>query len=104
MALCFTFSISAKGLTLSFPSVVELFVYMICLLTVVAYARYRYDMSVEEAAELARRAIYHATFRDGASGGVASGNPFVPPSSLSRYSVYIYLSPMHIHDLTVHCL
>lgn len=38
------------------------------------YARYRYDMSVEEAAELGRRAIYHATFRDGASGGVASGN------------------------------
>ncbi|GAB2225232.1 hypothetical protein Droror1_Dr00006023 [Drosera rotundifolia] len=33
---------------------------------------YRYDMSVTEAAELARRAIYHATFRDGASGGVAS--------------------------------
>ncbi|OWM76201.1 hypothetical protein CDL15_Pgr009847 [Punica granatum] len=33
---------------------------------------YRYDMSVEEAAELARRAIYHATYRDGASGGVAS--------------------------------
>ena len=30
-------------------------------------------MSVEEAAELARRSIYHATFRDGASGGVASG-------------------------------
>ena len=30
-------------------------------------------MSIEEAAELARRAIYHATFRDGASGGVASG-------------------------------
>lgn len=30
-------------------------------------------MSVEEASELARRAIYHATFRDGASGGVASG-------------------------------
>jgi 20S proteasome alpha/beta subunit len=35
--------------------------------------RYRYDMSIEEAAELARRSIYHATFRDGASGGVASG-------------------------------
>lgn len=30
-------------------------------------------MSVEDAAELARRAIYHATFRDGASGGVVSG-------------------------------
>lgn len=37
------------------------------------YDRYREDLSVEEAAELARRAIYHATFRDGASGGVASG-------------------------------
>ncbi|KAK3040820.1 hypothetical protein RJ639_029164 [Escallonia herrerae] len=34
---------------------------------------YRYDMTIEEAAELARRSIYHATFRDGASGGVASG-------------------------------
>ncbi|KAK4354181.1 hypothetical protein RND71_026375 [Anisodus tanguticus] len=33
---------------------------------------YHFDLSVEEAAELARRAIYHATFRDGASGGVAS--------------------------------
>ncbi|KAG6757248.1 hypothetical protein POTOM_037555 [Populus tomentosa] len=33
---------------------------------------YRFDMSIEEAAELGRRAIYHATFRDGASGGVAS--------------------------------
>ncbi|XP_010912828.2 proteasome subunit beta type-5 [Elaeis guineensis] len=32
---------------------------------------YRYDMPLGEAAELARRAIYHATFRDGASGGVA---------------------------------
>jgi 20S proteasome alpha/beta subunit len=40
-------------------------------------------MSIEEAAELGRRAIYHATFRDGASGGVASGTlptpfPFPP--------------------------
>uniref|UniRef100_A0A2P2KTH2 proteasome endopeptidase complex n=1 Tax=Rhizophora mucronata TaxID=61149 RepID=A0A2P2KTH2_RHIMU len=33
---------------------------------------YQHDLSIEEAAELARRAIYHATFRDGASGGVAS--------------------------------
>ena len=29
-------------------------------------------MPIEEAAELARRSIYHATFRDGASGGVGS--------------------------------
>ncbi|XP_076894630.1 proteasome subunit beta type-5-B-like, partial [Bidens hawaiensis] len=33
---------------------------------------YKYDLTIDEAAELARRAIYHATFRDGASGGVAS--------------------------------
>nr|ACU51028.1 20S proteasome beta5 subunit [Conocephalum conicum] len=33
---------------------------------------FRWDMTVEEAVELARRSIYHATFRDGASGGVAS--------------------------------
>jgi 20S proteasome subunit beta 5 len=31
---------------------------------------YRYDLSVEEAVELGQRAIYHATHRDGASGGV----------------------------------
>lgn len=31
---------------------------------------YRYDMSDEEAFDLGRRAIYHATHRDGASGGV----------------------------------
>ncbi|GJY34346.1 proteasome subunit beta type-5 [Tanacetum coccineum] len=34
---------------------------------------YRNDMTVNEAAELARRSIYHATFRDGASGSFASG-------------------------------
>jgi hypothetical protein len=34
---------------------------------------YRFSMSVEEAAELARRAIYGATFRDAASGGCVSG-------------------------------
>ncbi|CAK8534718.1 unnamed protein product [Lathyrus sativus] len=39
-------------------------------------------MSVEEASELARRAIYHATFRDGASGGVASGEVIYEKYSL----------------------
>lgn len=34
---------------------------------------YHYDTTLEEAAELACRAIYHATFHDGASGGIASG-------------------------------
>lgn len=39
-------------------------------------------MTIEEAAALARGAIYHATFRDAASGGVASGmcfSLFSPP-------------------------
>eukprot|EP01122_Echinamoeba_exundans_P011783 TRINITY_DN4806_c0_g1_i1.p1 TRINITY_DN4806_c0_g1~~TRINITY_DN4806_c0_g1_i1.p1 ORF type:complete len:278 (+),score=72.42 TRINITY_DN4806_c0_g1_i1:23-856(+) len=31
---------------------------------------YRYDLSVEEACELGRRAIYHATHRDAYSGGI----------------------------------
>jgi 20S proteasome subunit beta 5 len=34
---------------------------------------YKYDMSVEEACELGRRSIYHATFRDAMSGGRVSG-------------------------------
>jgi 20S proteasome subunit beta 5 len=33
---------------------------------------YKWDMSVEEACELGRRAIYHATFRDAVSGGTVS--------------------------------
>ena len=31
------------------------------------------DMSVEDACELGKRAIYHATFRDAVSGGTVSG-------------------------------
>lgn len=54
------------------------------------HTRYKYDMSVEEASELARRAIYHATFRDGASGGVASGIlPFSPIDQLSSIHTHI---------------
>jgi len=33
---------------------------------------YRWDLSVEDACELGRRAIYHATFRDAFSGGTVS--------------------------------
>jgi len=33
---------------------------------------FRYDMSPEEAYDLGQRAIYHATFRDAASGGIVS--------------------------------
>lgn len=35
-------------------------------------AGYRWDLPVDEAVELGRRAIYHATFRDCASGGTVS--------------------------------
>ena len=31
---------------------------------------YRYDLTDEQAYDLGRRAIYHATFRDAASGGI----------------------------------
>ena len=31
---------------------------------------YRYDLTLDEAVELGRKAIYHATFRDTASGGM----------------------------------
>lgn len=55
--------------------------------TVCYFISYRFDMSVEEAAELARRAIYHATFRDGASGGVVSGMCFSIAHPLFLYTV-----------------
>jgi len=35
-------------------------------------AGYKWDLSVEEACELGRRAIFHATFRDAVSGGTVS--------------------------------
>lgn len=44
-----------------------------CPYVCASHFSYKFNMSVEEAAELARRAIYHATFRDGASGGCVSG-------------------------------
>jgi 20S proteasome subunit beta 5 len=37
------------------------------------FAFFRYEMSVEEACELGRRAIYHATHRDAYSGGIING-------------------------------
>lgn len=38
---------------------------------------YSWDMSVEDAVELGQRAIFHATSRDAASGGTASGEVWV---------------------------
>lgn len=34
---------------------------------------YKYDMGIEDAIQLGRRAIYHATHRDAYSGGVVNG-------------------------------
>ena len=36
-------------------------------------AGYDYDLSVNDAIDLARRSIYHATFRDAYSGGSVNG-------------------------------
>ncbi len=38
---------------------------------------YRPDLTDEEAYELGRRAIYHATYRDASSGGIIRGNFFI---------------------------
>jgi 20S proteasome subunit beta 5 len=35
---------------------------------------YKHDLTDEEAYELGRRAIYHATYRDASSGGIIRGN------------------------------
>jgi hypothetical protein len=42
-------------------------------------AGYRFDLTVEEACELGRRAIFHAAHRDAYSGGTINGKP--PPRS-----------------------
>ena len=65
-------------------------------------------MSIEEAAELARRSIYHATFRDGASGGVASGMLSLPliisciqnmrHLSHNMWTLHIVREMMHTQD------
>ena len=52
-------------------------------------------MSIEEAAELARRSIYHATFRDGASGGTASGKLSPSPLGLSLFLIFLFLLLEH---------
>ena len=46
---------------------------------------YRWDLSVDEAVELGQRSIYHATFRDAASGGTVSG-ALRSPSGCRRFA------------------
>lgn len=59
-------------------------------LALTAVCCHQRDMTDEEAIELGRRSIYHATFRDAVSGGTVSGAPpsppplFCPPTLLLR--------------------
>lgn len=49
---------------------------------------YKWDLSVEEARELGKRAIYHATFRDSYSGGVVN----------CKYThTYLYICIIHTY-------
>ena len=50
---------------------------------------YRHDLSVDEAHDLAKKSIYHATFRDGASGGRVSGEIFSSSSFHLLFLVFI---------------
>ena len=56
-------------------------------------ANYRYDMSVDEARELGRRAIYHATHRDAYSGGTVNCMCVIY-HMLRHFRNYIYLAPL----------
>jgi 20S proteasome subunit beta 5 len=57
---------------------------------------YKWDLSVEDAVELGRRAIYHATFRDCASGGTVSGAfAFFRRLALFLFCVCHQSSPKH---------
>ena len=73
---------------------------------------YRWDMSKEEACELGRRSIYHATFRDTYSGGTVSGTsgprgrrgrrraPRARDSSLRTCARTPRLSPRAVYHVT----
>ena len=52
---------------------------------------YRYDLTDEEAYDLGRRSIYHATHRDAASGGIVRLNSF----DHSALELLIYQSVPH---------
>ena len=45
---------------------------------------YRWDLSVDEARELGRRSIYHATHRDAYSGGVVNCKSYYNDSHIFR--------------------
>ncbi len=63
---------------------------------------YREDLKDEEAYDLARRAIYHATFRDAASGGIIRGKTIFQKSHLTNIPyfnvVFFLLSVYHMKE------
>lgn len=71
-------------------------------------ANHKYDMSVEEAYDLGNRAIYHATHRDAASGGVVNCKYFVSFSCcIVHYKIWVYLVALWViiyeMFLSLHC-
>jgi 20S proteasome subunit beta 5 len=54
-------------------------------------AYYRYDMTMEEAIDLGKRAIVHATHRDAYSGGVNNGKFLLSPLLCIVFYCYLYL-------------
>jgi 20S proteasome alpha/beta subunit len=59
-----------------------------------------YDLSVQEAIELGRRSIYHATHRDGASGGAANGMLYI----YIHFSICLHIISYNIlFDISLSC-
>ena len=56
------------------------------------------DMSIEDAIELGRRSIYHATFRDAVSGGTVSGKSIHPLLAQCRTSSLAGVCQVHEAD------
>ena len=65
---------------------------------------YRKDLSNEEAIELGKRAIYHATFRDAFSGGRVSGkNHGAYPACCTKSFVQVLLKSSKAVRISERC-
>ena len=63
------------------------------------------DLSVDEAIELGRRSIYHATFRDAVSGGTVSGEALVcHQAALGMIQTQLHLLLSLLGSTTRDCL
>ena len=73
-----TFSASDQGqrtLTVCWTRNSRCSLFLNCIVTMFC-SHYRYDLTVEEAIELGKRAITHAAHRDAMSGGMNNGDFF----------------------------